>query len=252
MLGIFQHCKPVLNGLADILTLVDLADKYAGLPAVSRAVRLHLIECGGNTSDLYRNIAQDPVDYLYIGEKTRSSIITKEAATHVLGTWSERKTRCRELISSRLFDALARIHDELRTKKELANRALLSLNYDPVMVVSCDAMDDAAAALVLMREHISEAYYNCLQHKSPERFEGNLYREIIRSHNKQKPSLEQQMWAAQDRSFEDDCEVLERKVRDAVGDLGHSYLRINHFDVNAGYILCGKLEDTDLTWEEEW
>jgi hypothetical protein len=250
MLGIFQHFKPALNGLADILTLVDLADKYAGLPAVSRAVRLNLIECGGNTSDLYRNIAQDPVDYLYIGEKTRSSIITKEAATHVLGTWSERKTRCRELISSRLFNTLARIHDELRTKKEIANRALLSLNYDPVIAVRCHEMDEAAAALVLMREHISEAYYNCLQHKSPERFEGILYREIIRSHNKQKPRL-QLMWAPEP-SFEDGCKILERKIRDAVGDLGHSYLRVNHFDVNAVYILCGKLEDTDLTWEEEW
>ena len=183
MFGAFQHHKPVLNGLADTLALVNLADKYVCLPAVSRAVRLHLIECGGNTSDLYRHIAQDPVDYLYIGEKTRSSIITKEAATHVLGTWSETKTRCGELISGRLFNSLTRIHDELCLKKEHANKALLSLNYDNLIPVRIDSMEEAAAALILVRENISKAYYNCLRHSNPERFEGNLYREVMNSAN---------------------------------------------------------------------
>jgi hypothetical protein len=36
------------NWRADIQALVDLADKYDSLPVVSRVVRLHLMESGGN------------------------------------------------------------------------------------------------------------------------------------------------------------------------------------------------------------
>jgi hypothetical protein len=100
------------------------------------------------------------VDYLYVGVKTRSLIITKEAATYVLGTWSETKTHCQELISSQLFNSLARIHDELRLKKECANKALLSINYEPLIAVRVDSMEEAGAALILVRENISNAYYN--------------------------------------------------------------------------------------------
>jgi hypothetical protein len=57
MFDVFQHYKPVLNELRDTLVLVNLADKYDCLPTVSCAVRLHLIKCGGNTSELYQNIA---------------------------------------------------------------------------------------------------------------------------------------------------------------------------------------------------
>ncbi|KAF7502467.1 hypothetical protein GJ744_005682 [Endocarpon pusillum] len=224
MLAAIQHYKPVLNGLADTLALVNLADKYVCLPAVSRAVRLHLIECGGNTSDLYRNIARDPVDYLYIGEKTRSSIITKEAATHVLGTWSETKTRCQELISSQLFNSLARIHDELRLKKERANKALLSLNYEPLIAVRVDSMEEAGAALILVRENISNAYYNCLRHSNPERFEGNLYREITRSANVQKPYLGLLRRSASQTSFEDSCIILGLKIGDAAFEYARAML----------------------------
>jgi hypothetical protein len=252
MFDVFQHRKPVLNEFRDTLALVNLADKYDCLPAVSRAVRLHLIECGGNTSELYRNIARDPVDYLYIGEKTRSSIITKEAAVHVLGIWSEAKARCQQLISGRLFDSLARIYDELRLKKERANQMLLSLSYDPPIPVRIDSMEEAAAALIMVRENVSKAYYNCLRQSKPERFEGNLYREIVRSANIEKPYLGISRRLASQISFEEGCLRLGRKVCSALGDLAHSYLRVSHIDVNAGYILCAKLEDADLTWDEEW
>lgn len=269
MFGIFRHCKPVLKELADTLALVNLADKYDCLPVVSRAVRLHLIENGGNTFDLYRDIAQDPVDYLYIGEKTRSSIITKEAAIHVLGLWSETKTRCQELISSRLFNSLARIHDELRLKKERANKALLSLRYGHRNILPIDSMDETTAALIMVRENISKAYDNCSQNNRPERVEGTLYREIIGSTKVQKPKVNLSTRSAYPRSFESGCRILKRKISEAVGDLGHSYLQLHSIDFNKrllftdfepeeildfnkGYICCAKLEDTDLTWEEEW
>ena len=268
MFGVFRHCKPVLKELADTLALINLADKYDCLPVVSRAVRLDLMECDGGPSYLYRNIAQDPMDYLYIGEKTRSSIITKEAAIHILGLWSEMKTRCQQLISSRLFNSLARIHDELRLKKERANKALMSLNYETWIDLRVDPMEEAALAMV--RENISKAYYDCAQRDKPERFEGTLYREIIGSANVQKPNMSLSARSAYPSSFEDGCRYLESKICEAVGILEHSYLLLHSIDFDARlhftndlcpneglgfdleHILCAKLEDTDLTWKEEW
>jgi hypothetical protein len=119
---VFRHRKPVLQDLRDILALIGLADKYDSLPIVSRAIRLHLMEFGGNPSEVYRQIAKEPVVYLYIGEKTRSSIITMEASIHVLGTWSETATPCRELVSARLYESLSQIHSTLRQKKKTSQQ----------------------------------------------------------------------------------------------------------------------------------
>jgi hypothetical protein len=80
------------------------------------------MEFGGNPSEVYRQIAKEPVVYLYIGEKTRSSIITMEASIHVLGTWSETATPCRELVSARLYESLSQIHSTLRQKKKMSQQ----------------------------------------------------------------------------------------------------------------------------------
>jgi hypothetical protein len=252
LFDIFRHRTPVLHELRDISALVRLADKYDSLPSVSRAVRLHLMEYYGNTSELYRRIAREPVEYLCIGEKVRSSIIAKEAAIHVLGTWSETETLCRERISSRLFDSLVRIHRQLCQKKERANKMLLSLNYDPPIPLHLDPMGEAVASLIMVRENICNAFYNCLRQNTPERFEGELYRKIAGSTIISKPQLSSARRATSQISFEEGCARLKRKIDDALSDLADNYSRVNPTDVNARYLLCARLDDAGLSWDGEW
>jgi hypothetical protein len=147
LFNIFKHQCPHLASLSDVKTLVDLADKYDSLPVVSRAVRLHFMESRGKPAELYLQIAKDPVTFLSISEKIQSSIIVKEAAIHVLGTWLVSTTSCQDLVSDRLFDVLAKAAEALRRKKERANMMLLSLNYEEPISTDPENLNGASVAL---------------------------------------------------------------------------------------------------------
>ncbi|KZF20466.1 hypothetical protein L228DRAFT_270535 [Xylona heveae TC161] len=252
MIGIFQHVKPILEGVEDTLQLVKLADKYDCLPVISRAVRLALLESDGNASQLYRDISKQPVDYLYIGEMTRSSIILREAAIHVLGTWSGTKQKCRDTVSQKLFDTLCEKYEHLRQKKEHANEMLLSLNYSQSISLDFASVSESMVALLMVRENISKIYSNCFQNKKPEHFEGKLYRALEKSAKIELPSSKKITKHYNAPSFEDVRKELETKIRQALGDLPRSYLRADQTEINADYLLCAKLDDADLPWKEDW
>jgi hypothetical protein len=238
-----------LGNLQDILALIRLADKYDSLPVVSRAIRLYLMELGNDPCELFRQIAKTPVEYLYIGEKTRSVIVTKEASVHILGTWSETAAPCQELVSARLYESLSQIHRTLCQKKERANKMLLSLNYDSPTPLDLKYIHEAEAALLIIRENISKAFYNCMRQDAPEKFEGVLYRDIVKSTKIDKPALSFQYSQV---SFEEGRTILDQKVQSAVGDLADNSSNLRSTDLGAGYLLCTKLSDADLTWNEEW
>jgi hypothetical protein len=241
-----------LGNLQDILALIGLADKYDSLPVVSRAIRLYLMELGNDPCELFRQIAKNPVEYLYIGEKTRSAIVTKEASVHILGTWSETAAPCQELVSARLYESLSQIHRTLCQKKERANKMLLSLNYDTPIPLDLTNILEAEAALLIIRENISKAFYNCMRQDAPEKFEGVLYRDIVKSTKIDKPALNFPQWSYSRVSFEESCTILDQKIQSAVGDLADNSSNLRSTDLGAGYLLCTKLSDADLTWNEEW
>lgn len=253
LFNIFKHQCPQLASLSDVKTLVDLADKYDSLPVVSRAVRLHFMESKGKPAELYLQIAKDPVTFLSIGEKIQSSIIVKEAAIHVLGTWSVSATSCQDLVSDRLFDVLAKAAEALRRKKERANMMLLSLNYEEPISTDPENLNGASVALLMLRDRIGQAFSRCYGHAHPALCEGMLYREIASIPNLRKPfiSIKRSANASQSISFEEGCSLLKQKIHHALGNLAHCYARVTPTEIGAKYLLCGTLDDADVHWDGE-
>ncbi|RDL40479.1 uncharacterized protein BP5553_00458 [Venustampulla echinocandica] len=251
LFDIFQHRSPSIAGLDDIIILIKLADKYDSLPTVSRAVRLHLMEAGGQPSSLYRDIAADPVRYLHVGEKLRSSSITKEAATHVLGTWSQSREECRSILSETFFGTLVQRHHELSEKKWAANKQLLSLNLNPPRptFVQNPLEDGAVIALARVRELISLAFSRCYQGSDYENLEGEMYREVAQSTAITYTLTPKVARAA--ITFDSARSHLQAKIALALGDLAEVHLQLQS-EVLPGHITSAQLKDSDLPWDGDW
>jgi hypothetical protein len=255
LFGVFKHQAPQLASLGDVQALVDLADKYDSLPVVSQAVRLHLMESRGKPAELYLQIAKEPRIFLSIGEKIRSSIIVKEAAIHIIGTWSVTEKPCQDLVSDRLFDALAKAADALHRKQERANTLLLSLDYEPPIPVTPNNLYQASSALIMLRDSIGKAFGRCYQQHQPELCQGMLYREIATIPHFDKPRIPSPYYPATIEShkvsFEDGCSQLKDKIQLALGDLAQCYARVTPAEIGSNYLMCGRLDDADLPWNGE-
>lgn len=257
LFGIFEHRRPSISDLDDIIRLIKLADKYDSLPPISRAVRLHLIEADGQPLSLYQDIATDPVKYLYVGEMVRSSTIVKEAATHVIGTWSRSSEECQSILSNTLFDTLVRKYHELKAKKEAANRRLLSLE----MVLSefpdqnhhQTSSNRSFHILARVRNGISQAFSRCYAQPDYEKLEGKMYREvaqsadiaIVRSYQGTKGFNDKD----QPKLFKNACLSVKAGIIMAIGDLAETCLQWRSLP---DHITCMRLEDSDLPWSDDW
>lgn len=129
---------------------------------------------------------------------------------------------------------------------------LLSLNYDPPLPLHVDPMDEAVAALVIVRENISKAFYNFFGRNTTERPEGELYRKVAGCSNITKPQFSFARRSSSQMSFDEGCSKLKCKVLYALGDLADNHSQVSPTDVNAGHHLCAKLDDADLSWDGEW
>jgi hypothetical protein len=81
------------------------------------------------------------------------------------------------------------------------------------MPLDLGRINEAVAALLTVREKISRAFYNCTRRDKPERFEGGLYREIVKSTIIDKPALSFSRWSSSPTSFEVSRSTLDRKIR---------------------------------------
>ena len=225
--------------------IIKLADKYDCISTVSRVVKLQLLEFHLAPEYLYWDIKNFPVEYLYIGEKTKSEIVAREASIHVIGRWKSLKDECKDLLSDKLYGSLVGSHDRLLTLKERANRLLTAFDNDQPS--SYHLSGRAIFALASVRNRIT---YATIKWKDAANngndCDGIFYREVSR--------------AAKEHNIDEEGYTkhyvpLQSKIDEILCDLPtilcHTEVRHPGIDGHRSwpsYLLCARLEHHEMPW----